>query len=170
MLYNSPPVKVWCAMSKYEVIGPYVFENLNVTSITYKRTVRWFVGSKTTRISWVHDFPAGCCSSPLFFWSNRVFWQKATEKIDGKRWSNWVVFNLSRSFSVRLLFMEIHRRYNMWRTSSDDGRTLDEDSSNYSAFRSRDIEKRFFRIWKLGWTLLYENRITIWALNEWKVN
>ena len=30
-LQNSPSVMVWCALSKKEVIGPYFFEDGNVT-------------------------------------------------------------------------------------------------------------------------------------------
>ena len=34
---NSPSVMVWCALSKKEIIGPFFFEDGNVTGSTYKR-------------------------------------------------------------------------------------------------------------------------------------
>ncbi len=45
-LHNSPSVMVWCAMSKSGVIGPYFFENENVTGSTYKRMLRYFLFPK----------------------------------------------------------------------------------------------------------------------------
>lgn len=48
---NSPSVMVWCAMSKNGIIGPYFFENENVTGTTYKRMLRYFLFPK------LRDYP-----------------------------------------------------------------------------------------------------------------
>lgn len=40
---NAPSVMVWCALSKNEIIGPYFFENENVTGQSYKRMLRYYV-------------------------------------------------------------------------------------------------------------------------------
>ena len=45
-LHNSPSVMVWCALSQNEIIGPYFFENENVTGSTYKRMLRYFLFPK----------------------------------------------------------------------------------------------------------------------------
>ncbi len=50
-LHNSPSVMVWCAMSKSGVIGPYFFENENVTGSTYKRMLRYFLFPKLQNYS-----------------------------------------------------------------------------------------------------------------------
>ena len=42
-LHNSPSIMVWCALSESEIIGPYFFENENVTGSTYKRMLRYFL-------------------------------------------------------------------------------------------------------------------------------
>ena len=42
-LFNSPYVLDWCAVSKNEVMGPYCFENENVTGSTYKRMLGYFL-------------------------------------------------------------------------------------------------------------------------------
>ena len=42
-LHNSPSVLIWCTMSKTEIIGPYFFENENVTGSSYKRMLRYFL-------------------------------------------------------------------------------------------------------------------------------
>ena len=42
-LHHSPSVTVWCAMSKSEVIGPYFFDNENVTGSTYKRMLPYLL-------------------------------------------------------------------------------------------------------------------------------
>lgn len=48
---NSPSVMVWCALSRREIIGPYFFENENVTGATYKRLLRYFLFPK------LRDYP-----------------------------------------------------------------------------------------------------------------
>ena len=39
---SAPSIMVWCAISEKEVIGPYFFENENVTGDTYKRMLRYY--------------------------------------------------------------------------------------------------------------------------------
>jgi len=54
-VYQSPQstqsIMVWCAMSRHEVIGPYFFENGNVTGNSYKKMLRYFFFPK------VRDYP-----------------------------------------------------------------------------------------------------------------
>ena len=49
-VYESPQstqsIMVWCALSKNEVIGPYFFENGNVTGDSYKRMLRYYLFPK----------------------------------------------------------------------------------------------------------------------------
>ena len=45
-LHNSPSIMVWCAISKSEIIGPYFFENENLSGSTYKRMLRYFLFPK----------------------------------------------------------------------------------------------------------------------------
>ena len=50
-LQNSPSVNVRCAFSKKEMIGPYFFEDGNVTGSRYKRRHRYFLLPK------LRDYP-----------------------------------------------------------------------------------------------------------------
>ena len=46
---HSPSVMVWCAVTKYEMIGSYFFENENVTQHSYKRMLRYYAFSRLRR-------------------------------------------------------------------------------------------------------------------------
>ena len=51
VLQHSPSVMVWCVVSKYEIIGPYFFENENVTLHSNKRMLQYFA------FLWLRNYP-----------------------------------------------------------------------------------------------------------------
>lgn len=45
-LQGAPSVMVWCGITAKEIIGPYFFDNENVTGDSYKKMLRYFVFRK----------------------------------------------------------------------------------------------------------------------------
>lgn len=79
-LYNSLPVISWCFVSKNETIGPYFFENVNVTRSTYKRNPSIFFISQTARLPTKHNILIRWCISTLRQRSKAIFGYEAPKE------------------------------------------------------------------------------------------
>ena len=107
---NSSSVMVWCTSSKKKIIGPYFFEDGNVTGSRCKRMLRHFL------LPELRDYPESTIlqedgGPKLWQWSKRIFEQKASWTMDSKRWTDFIACTLPVLEYLWLLSPGPHKGY-----------------------------------------------------------